>query len=181
MKYLNFLILFFSFSLYLTKGEEVNNSTENTEESYSSEISGELKNLRESNNKKFNQIINDYIKEHKYNKNIITREQFKEIFYKLFEIGRKELSDEEGKEIKENKEYINNIFNNLIKEEKKEIEVDKIIDLFEPQNILFALRDSLNDVGLNNAVDSLSQDLLHALDALEEENKKKENEKNTDL
>ena len=96
-------------------------------------------------------------------------------------MGRKELSDEEGKEIKENKEYINNIFNNLIKEEKKEIEVDKIIDLFEPQNILFALRDSLNDVGLNNAVDSLSQDLLHALDSLEEENKKKENEKNTDL
>ncbi len=96
-------------------------------------------------------------------------------------MGRKELSDEEGKEIKENKEYINNIFNNLVKEEKKEIEVDKIIDLFEPQNILFALRDSLNDVGLNNAVDSLSQDLLHALDALEEENKKKENEKNTDL
>ena len=181
MKYLNFLIFFFSFSLYLTKGEEVNNSTENTEESYSSEISGELKKLRESNNKKFNQIINDYIKEHKYNKNIITKEQFKEIFYKLFELGRKELSDEEGKEIKENKEYINNIFNNLVKEEKKEIEVDKIIDLFEPQNILFALRDSLNDVGLNNAVDSLSQDLLHALDALEEENKKKENEKNTDL
>ena len=96
-------------------------------------------------------------------------------------MGRKELSDEEGKEIKENKEYINNIFNNLIKEEKKEIEVDKIIDLFEPQNILFALRDSLNDVGLNNAVDSLSQDLLHALDSLEEENKKKVNEKNTDL
>ena len=80
-----------------------------------------------------------------------------------------------------NKQYINKVFNNLIKEEREDIEVDKIIDFFDPSNILLALKDSLNDIKLNNAVDSLSETLMHTLNALDEKNKKKEGEKNTDL
>ena len=120
--------------------------------------------------------------------NIITRDQFKEIFYKLFEFGENEVRKEEEKEKTEEqkdllskKDYINKVFNNLVKEEKKEIEVDKIIDFFEPMNILYALKDSLDDKEMNNAVESLSQSILQALNKLVEDNKKKESEKNTDL
>ena len=180
MKYLNFSIFFFLlFSIFLTK--DVTNSPEEIDESNQAEVSGEFKKLRESNNKKFKEIINEYIKQHNLDNNIITRDQFKDIFYKLFEFGEKELNPEDTKNINNNKEYINNIFNNLVKEDKKEIEVDKIIELFEPINILYALRDTVSDIGSNNAGNSFSKDLLNALNSLEEKSKKKENEKNTDL
>ena len=48
-------------------------------------------------------------------------------------------------------------------------------------NILYALKDSLDDKEMNNAVESLSESILQALNKLVEDNKKKENEKNTDL
>ena len=180
MKYLNFSIFFFLlFSKFLTK--DIANSSEEIDELNQAEVSGELKKLRESNNKKFKAIINEYIKEHNLDNNIVTREQFKDIFYKLFELGKKELNPEDTKDINNNKEYINNIFNNLVKEDKKEIEVDKIIELFEQTNILYTLRDSLSDIGTNNAGNSFSKDLLNALNSLEEKSKKNENEKNTDL
>ena len=180
MKYLNFSFFFFLlFSICLSI--DVTNSSEEKDESNQAEVSGEFKKLRETNNKKFKEIINEYIKQHNFDNNIITRDQFKDIFYKLFEIGEKELNPEDIKDINNNKEYINNIFNNLVKEDKKKIEVDKIIELFEPTNILYALRDTLNDIGSNNPGNSFSKDLLNALNFLEEKSKKKENEKNTDL
>ena len=180
MKYLNFSFFFFLlFSICLSI--DVTNSSEEKDESNQAEVSGEFKKLRETNNKKFKEIINEYIKQHNFDNNIITRDQFKDIFYKLFEIGEKELNPEDIKDINNNKEYINNIFNNLVKEDKKKIEVDKIIELFEPTNILYTLRDTLSDIGSNKAGNSFSKDLLNALNFLEEKSKKKENEKNTDL
>ena len=117
---------------------------------------------------------------------IITREQFKTIFFKLFEYGSKELLNDVEKEGKKiilplNKEYINKIFNNLIKEETKEIFLDKIIDYFEPNNILFALKDTLNLIGLDKAIESIKEELIIDKNALEEKIKNKESEKNTDL
>ena len=187
MKYLNFLFFFFIlFSIYIN--EDSTNSTENLDGVNQTEVSGELKKLREENNKKFTKKINEYLKELKLdNKKTIAREQFKEIFYKLFEFGRKEIAKEEkeGKKEKKDftpdKQYINKVFNNLIKEEEKDIKVEQIIDFFEPNNILLALKDSLNDIKLNNKVDSLSETLMHTLNALDEKNRKKEGEKNTDL
>ena len=189
MKYLNYLFIFFLlFSIYIS--EDLSNSTENSNDSSNIEVIGELKKLREENNKKFKEKINEYLNEIKLEKSkIITREQFKEIFYKLFEFGENEVRKEEEIDVKKEdqkdllykKEYINKVFNNLVKEEKQEIEVDKIIDFFEPMNILYALKDSLNDKEMNSAVESLSQSILQALNNIAEENKMKENEKNSDL
>ena len=187
MKYLNIFIFFLLFSIYLT--EDLYDSTENPNDSNQVEVMGELKKLREENNKKFKEKINEFLKDLNLETNkIITREQFREIFYKLFEFGENEVKKEEieikkedEKDLLYKKEYINKVFNNLVKEEKNEIEVDKIIDFFEPMNILYALKNSLNDNEMNNAVESLSQSILQALNNLIEENKKKENEKNTDL
>ena len=191
MKYLNFLFIFvLLFTIYLTEvTEDLSNPTENSTDLNQKEVMGEFKKLREENNKKFNEKIKEFLKELNLDgSNIIKREQFKEIFYKLFEFGENEVRKEEEKEKKEEeknllskKDYINKVFNNLVKEEKKEIEVDKIIDFFEPTNILYALKDSLDDKEMNNAVESLSESILQALNNLIEENKKKENDKNTDL
>ena len=191
MKYLNILFIFFLlFTIYLAEvTEDLSNSTDNSTDLNQIEVMGEYKKLREENNKKFNEKIKEFLKElNLEGSNIIKREQFKEIFYKLFEFGENEVRKEEEKEKKEEeknllskKDYINKVFNNLVKEEKKEIEVDKIIDFFEPMNILYALKDSLDDKEMNNAVESLSQSILQALNKLVEDNKKKESEKNTDL
>ena len=191
MKYLNYLFIFFLlFTIYLTEvTEDLSSSTENSTELNQIEVMGEFKKKREENNKKFNEKIKEFLKElNLEGSNIITRDQFKEIFYKLFEFGENEVRKEEEKEKTEEqkdllskKDYINKVFNNLVKEEKKEIEVDKIIDFFEPMNILYALKDSLDDKEMNNAVESLSESILQALNKLVEDNKKKENEKNTDL
>ena len=191
MKYLNYLFIFFLlFTIYLTEvTEDLSSSTENSTELNQIEVMGEFKKKREENNKKFNEKIKEFLKElNLEGSNIITRDQFKEIFYKLFEFGENEVRKEEEKEKTEEqkdllskKDYINKVFNNLVKEEKKEIEVDKIIDFFEPMNILYALKDSLDDKEMNNAVESLSQSILQALNKLVEDNKKKESEKNTDL
>ena len=193
MKFLNILLILFFISFFLcdennnTNEEIINdfNSTENINESYQSEVMGELKKLREENNKKFKEKIKQYLKELKLeNKASITKEEFKTIFFKLFEFGSQMVKIDEEKEDKKlnlpnNKEYINKIFNNLIKEEIKNIDVEKIIDYFEPNKMLFSLKDTLNIIVLDKAVESVKEQLLNDKKASEEQYK--ENEKNTDL
>ena len=193
MKFLNILLILFFISFFLcdennnTNEEIINdfNSTENINESYQSEVMGELKKLREENNKKFKEKIKQYLKELKLeNKASITKEEFKTIFFKLFEFGSQMVKIDEEKEDKKmnlpnNKEYINKIFNNLIKEEIKNIDVETIIDYFEPNKMLFSLKDTLNIIDLDKAVESVKEQLLNDKKASEEQYK--ENEKNTDL
>ena len=166
-----FLLFLFSFC------EDVDTYTQ-------TEVFGELKKKREDNNKKFREKINEYLKELKLdNAKTINREQFKNIFFKLFEFGAKELKNEEenNEKIDLNKDYIDKIFNNLINKDVKEIEINKIIEYFEPSNILFALKDTLKIIGIDNTMDNLSESIIHTLNAFDEKNKKKNNEKNTDL
>ena len=60
---------------------------------------------------------------------------------------------------------------------KDEVYVTKL-KFFEPGNIILALKDTVDVIGLDN---NLSDDILHTLDAISEKNKKKEDEKQTDL
>ncbi len=94
---------------------------------------------------------------------------------------KEEKKDDKKVEIQSNKEYKEKLFNNLVKEKQKEIEVDKILRYFEPAKVLFALKDTLNVIGLDSSVDSSSDTLMDALNSFDEKNKKKGNEKNTDL
>ena len=166
-----FLLFLFSFC------EDIDTYTQ-------TEVFGELKKKREDNNKKFREKINEYLKELKLdNAKTINREQFKNIFFKLFEFGAKELKNEEenNEKIDLNKDYIDKIFNNLINKDVKEIEINKIIEYFEPSNILFALKDTFKIIGLDSAVDNLSDSIMKTLNAFDEKNKKNNNEKSTDL
>ena len=192
MKYLNLLLFFFLLSsLYLCQESNSNkdyNSTENIGESNSQEVFGELRQLREKNNKKYKEKLHEYLKELGLeSQQLISREDFKKIFFKLFELGNQEVREEEkkqGKAVDEkegltiNKAYVEKIFNNLISIKREKINVDGIIKFFEPGNIIFALKDTVDVIGLDN---NLSDDILHTLDAISEKNKKKEDEKQTDL
>jgi len=201
MKFFNLLLFFFLLSsIYLCQetnnikqdmsGDD-SNSTENLDGQNQQEVFGELRKLREENNKKFKEKINEYLKELKLeNKKKISIEEFKKIFFKLFDFGEQEVmndaikeekKDDKKVEIQSNKEYKEKLFNNLVKEKQKEIEVDKILRYFEPAKVLFALKDTLNVIGLDSSVDSLSDTLMDALNSFDEKNKKKGNEKNTDL
>ena len=195
MKNSNFIFFFISLLLIIFCEEVEENSSENLDKANQTEVIGELKKKREENNKKFKNKLNEYLKELKIeNAKTITRDQFKNIFFKLFEFGKKELNkDEEEKEEKVenkidknndldlNKDYIDKIFNNLINQEIKEIEVNKIIEYFEPSNILYALKDCLKAIDLNNTVDNLSETIMHTLNAFDEKKTKNDNEKNSDL
>ena len=191
MKNSNFIFFFISLLLIIFCEEIEENSSENLDKANQTEVIGELKKKREENNKKFKNKLNEYLKDLKIeNAKTITREQFKNIFFKLFEFGKKELNKDEDKEenkieknndIDLNKDYIDKIFKNLINQEIKEIEVNKIIEYFEPSNILYALKDSLKTIELNNTVDNLSETIMHTLNAFDEKKTKKDNEKNTDL
>ena len=192
MKYLNLLLFFFLLSsLYLCQESNSNkdyNSTENIGESNSQEVFGELRQLREKNNKKYKEKLHEYLKELGLeSQQLISREDFKKIFFKLFELGNQEVREEEKKKgmavdekegLTINKAYVEKIFNNLISIKREKINVDGIIKFFEPGNIIFALKDTVDVIGLDN---NLSDDILHTLDAISEKNKKKDDEKQTDL
>ena len=179
-------ILIFSFLLLdLFSCEDKENIVSGEYNTNQDEVIGEKQKLRERNNKLFKEKVDEYLKEMNLsNKKTITKEEFKKIFKKLFEFGAGEVKKEEG-ELKNdinNNKYIDKVFNNLV-QEQEEIEVDKIIDFFEPKKILFSLKDSLNSDELNKDVESLSESLMHAFDSFDEQiiKKEKENNRHTDL
>ena len=207
MKYFTFLFfLFFLISIYSCRSENKtynpqkaatdisSNTTEEDEESLLEQKKRkELRKLRIKNNKRFRDKVNEYLKELELeDKKIISREQFKKIFFKLFEFGKKEQKAEDEKAGKKevddsskDKIYIDKIFNNLVPPKEEEFDVDYIINYFEPMNIVFSMKDTLGILGLDKKVDSLSESLLNALNAFDEKNKKKKEadngSENTDL
>ena len=144
-------------------------------------VNDEMKKIRENNNKKFNEILKEYLKEMNLdNKKYITREEFKNIFIKLYEFGGKELNNK----IKNENKYIEKIFDNLVNYDVKEIEVDKIINYFEPQNMLNGLKGTLNLLGIKDSIKNLEKTLSEKIDNLiEKENIPKNDkiDKNSDL
>ena len=189
MKFLYlFLFSLLLSSLYYCQESKDNNSTENPSEKYSQEVFGELRQIREKNNKKFKDKLQEYLKElNLENQKMISRENFKKIFFKLFELGNQEVKEEEksqGKILDKkedntvNKAYIEKIFNNLISVKLEKVNVEGIIKLFEPGNIILALKDTANLIGLDN---NLSDDILHTLETNDVSNENKGKEKNTDL
>ena len=189
MKFLYlFLFSLLLSSLYYCQESNDTNSTENSSEKYSQEVFGELRQLREKNNKKFKDKLKEYLKElNLENQQMISREDFKKIFFKLFELGNQEVKEEEKRQGKildkkedssVNKAYIEKIFNNLISVKLEKVNVEGIIKLFEPGNIIFALKDTANFIGLES---NLSDDILHTSETNDVSNGNKEKEKNTDL
>ena len=154
-----------------------------------------LRKIRRENNRKFKQKIKEYIKDFDLeNKNIITRDQFKTVFLRLYDFGGKELQTEfenGGKNTEKkinpkiDKIYAEKIFDNLVDKNIKEIDVDEIFGFFEPRNIIFSMKDTLTLLGMEKEVDSLSESIKKDIKAIDERNKNKkqeeENEQNSDL
>ena len=130
------------------------------------------------------QMINYYIEELGYkNMKFITREEFRKLFLRLFENKNKE-----QKESKEDLDIIfsltNALFDYIVTEDKKKIEMDKIYDYFEPNNIVNALKALLKQLGMEKLIDEISEPFMEILkqkgknDDIENNSK---NDKNGDL
>ena len=130
------------------------------------------------------QMINYYIEELGYkNMKFITREEFRKLFLRLFENKSKE-----QKESKEDLDIIfsltNALFDYIVTEEKQKIEMDKIYDYFEPNNIVNALKALLKQLGMEKLIDEISEPFMEILkqkgknDDIENNSK---NDKNGDL
>ena len=169
------------------------NSDETQLEAKTKEDEFNLRKIRRENNRKFKQKMKDFIKDFDLgNKKIITREQFKTVFLRLYDFGGKELQTEfenEGKKEEKkinpkiDKIYAEKIFDNLVDKNIKEIDVDEIFGFFEPRNIIFAMKDTMTLLGMEKEVDSLSDSIKKEIKAIDErnKNKEKENEENSDL
>ena len=175
---------------------ENNSITDETQiEAKAKEDELNLRKIRRENNRKFKQKIKEYIKDFDLeNKNIITRDQFKTVFLRLYDFGGKELQTEfenGGKNTEKkinpkiDKIYAEKIFDNLVDKNIKEIDVDEIFGFFEPRNIIFAMKDTMTLLGMEKEVDSLSDSIKKEIKAIDERNKNKEkeneNEENSDL
>ena len=136
--------------------------------------------LRNENNKIFNETLKQTLKEMKLeNSTKITIEQFKIVFMKLLNLGKKETNYKE----EDDKEYRNQIFNNLVPKDSDGIDVDNIFKLFEPKLIVTGLKKIELSLGKYNKIEEMSENIRKELKNMEDEknNKKEEKEKSTDL
>ena len=194
------LILFILFSLYLNNEE---NTTKNGTEDPSVKIAeleekfgksqstiedspDELAKKREENEKHFYEQINQALKDLGIeNTKIITRDQIKKIFMKLLESDKdkeKNKTEEKEEDLTLIRGLADQIFDNLIKKNKDYIEVDKIMEYFQPQNIINALKAILKGLGLDSLVEAFSEPLMEALGgSFLKNNEKKAEEKSSDL
>ena len=201
MKFFIFsLILFILFSLYLS---QETNTTKNGTEDSSIKIAeleekfgksqssfedspDEIAKRREENEKLFYEQINQALKDLGIeNTKIITRDQFKHIFMKLLEGDKdkeKNKTEEKEEDLTLLRGFADQIFDNLISKDKDYIEVDKIMEYFQPQNIINALKVILKGLGLDSLVEAFSEPLMEALgSSLFKNNETKADEKSSDL
>lgn len=201
MKFFIFsLILFILFSLYLS---QETNTTKNGTEDSSIKIAeleekfgksqstfedspDEIAKRREENKKLFYEQINQALKDLGIeNTKIITRDQFKHIFMKLLEGDKdkeKNKTEEKEEDLTLLRGFADQIFDNLISKDKDYIEVDKIMEYFQPQNIINALKVILKGLGLDSLVEAFSEPLMEALgSSLFKNNETKADEKSSDL
>ena len=169
MKFIYLLFLILS----LSQCEEETNST--YDEEYIKMIQ-----LRNENNKIFNETLKQTLKEMKLeNSTKITIDQFKIVFMKLLNLGKKETNYKE----EDDKEYREQLFKNLIPKDSDGIEVDNIFELFEPKVIVKSLKNIELALGKYNKIEMFSDGIKKELKDIEDEKnkQKEEKEKNTDL
>ena len=153
------IFLFLLFNFFFVKSEDATNKDEHIK-----------------------QMVNYYIDELGYkNMKSITREEFRKLFLRLFENKNKEQN-----ESKEDLDIIfsltNALFDYLVTEDKQKIEMDKIYDYFDPNNIVKALKTLLKQLGMEKLIDEISEPFMEILKQKgKDDNIENNNNKNADL
>ena len=148
-------IFFLLFNFFLVKSENALNDDEQIE-----------------------QKVNYYIEELGYkNMKSITREEFRKLFLKLFENKQKNQESKEDLDIAFS--LTNALFDFIVSEKEEKIELNKIYDYFEPNNIVNALKELLKKFGMEKLIDSVSEPFMQMLK--ENNNKNDKNDKNGEL
>ena len=128
-----------------------------------------------NDDERIEQKVNYYIEELGYkNMKSITREEFRKLFLKLFENKQKNQESKEDLDIAFS--LTNALFDFIVSEKEEKIELNKIYDYFEPNNIVNALKELLKKFGMEKLIDSVSEPFMQMLK--ENNNKKDNNDKN---
>ena len=130
---------------------------------------------------KFKHLIKYHLEEIGFkNRKRLTREEFRKLFLRLFENKNKEQN-----ESKEDLDIIfsltNALFDYLVTEDKQKIEMDKIYDYFDPNNIVKALKTLLKQLGMEKLIDEISEPFMEILKQKGKNDNIENNDKNADL
>ena len=108
-------------------------------------------------------VVKNYIKKLGYeNRKSITRDEFRKLFLYIFE--NKENNEHESKEDLDIMfSLTNTLFDFIVNEKEQIIEMDKIYNYFEPNNIVSALKELLKQLGMEKLIDNISESFMDSL------------------
>ena len=126
------------------------------------------------------QMVNNYIEELGFkNKKSITRDEFRKLFLKLFESRENNSKDEGDLDIIYS--LTNTLFDFIVSENIQKIELEKIYDYFDPNNIAKALKELLKQLGMEKLIDAFSEPFMKTLKQQDKNDNNINKEKNSDL
>ena len=108
-------------------------------------------------------VVKNYIEKLGYeNRKSITRDEFRKLFLYIFEN-----KENDGQDSKEDLDIMfsltNTLFDFIVKENEQIIEMEKIYDFFETNNIVTALKDLLKQLGMEKLIDNISESFMDTL------------------
>ena len=108
-------------------------------------------------------VVKNYIEKLGYeNRKSITRDEFRKLFLYIFE--NKENDEQDSKEDLDIMfSLTNTLFDFIVKENEQIIEMEKIYDYFETNNIVTALKDLLKQLGMEKLIDNISESFMDTL------------------
>ena len=108
-------------------------------------------------------VVKNYIEKLGYeNRKSITRDEFRKLFLYIFEN-----KENDGQDSKEDLDIMfsltNTLFDFIVKDNEQIIEMEKIYDYFETNNIVTALKDLLKQLGMEKLIDNISESFMDTL------------------
>ena len=132
-------------------------------------------------NKKYSNAIKETLNKLGFNnKKLIDKEDFKFVFINTLEQNLKEFNLDFLEKI-EKEDYIKNllsqIYDKLVEKEKDELILEDALKLYEPNKILKATEEIMNNIGYTNLIEDITNKVLED----EKTDKKENNINNKDL
>ena len=119
---------------------------------------------------KFKHLVKYHLEEIGFkNRKKLTREEFRKLFLKIFENKQKD-SNENKEDLDIIFTLTNILFDFIVEENIQNIEIDKIYDYFEPNNIVNAIKKLLKQLGMEKLVDTISDTFIETLKRKEIDN-----------